>query len=101
IVRSFWRNSAGSHSWAIYRYVNGAFVEQSELTEDFLLSDEIPEELDAPDVVEVIRWQEEIMENGEVVEIRNSYGIQRKGEEMVYPEVYESYYAEDSYWGGK
>lgn len=101
IVRSFWRNSAGSHSWAIYRYVDGAFVEQSELTEDFLLSDQIPEELDAPDVVEVIRWQEEIMENGEVVEIRNSYGIQRKGEEMVYPEVYESYYAEDSYWGGK
>lgn len=101
IVRSFWRNSAGSHSWAIYRYVDGAFVKQSELTEDFLWSDQIPEELDAPDVVEVIRWQEEIVENGEVVEIRNSYGIQRKGEEMVYPEVYESYYEGDSYWGGR
>lgn len=101
IVRSFWRNSAASHSWAIYRYVDGEFVEQSELREDFLLPDEIPEELDAPDVVEVIHWQEEIMENGEVVEIRNSYGIKRKGEEMVYPEVYESYYEEDSYWGGR
>ncbi|MDE7247492.1 MAG: hypothetical protein K2N43_06365 [Lachnospiraceae bacterium] len=101
IVRSFWRNSAGSHSWAIYRYVDGAFVEQSELREDFLLPDEIPEGLDASDAPEVICWQEAIMENGEVVEIRNSYGIQRKGEEMVYPEIYESYYAEDSYWGGR
>lgn len=99
IVRSRWRNSACSHSWAIYRYVDGEFVEQSELTEDFLLSDEIPEELDAPEVVEVIRWQEKIYENGEVAEVKNSYGVEREGENMVYPEVYESYYAQDSYWG--
>lgn len=100
IVRSSWRNSAGSHSWAIYRYVDGEFVEQSVLTEDFLLPDEIPEELDAPEMVEVIRWQEEIMENGEVAEVKTSYAVERKGEETVYPEAYESYYEEDSFWGG-
>lgn len=99
IVRSFWRNSAGSHSWAIYRYVDGEFVEQSELTEDFLLPGEIPEELDAPEGADVIRWQEEIMENGKVVEVKNSYAVMQ-GEDTVYPEVYESYYEEDSYWGG-
>lgn len=100
IVRSVWRNSAGSHSWAIYRYVDGEFVEQSVLTEDFLLPDEIPEELDAPEGADVIRWQEEIMENGKVVEVKNSYAVMQ-GEDTVYPEVYESYYAEDSYWGGR
>lgn len=98
IVRSFWRSSAGSHSWAIYRYEDGEFVEKSVLTEDFLLPDEAPEELTAPDVVEVIRWQEQIMENGEVAEVKNSYGVKREGEETVYPDAYASYYAEDSYW---
>lgn len=98
IVRSFWRNSAGSHSWAIYRYVDGAFVEQSELTEEFLLPDQVPE-LEAPKGAEVIRWQEIIMEDGEVAEVKNSYAVTIEGEETVYPEVYESYYAEDSYWG--
>lgn len=98
IVRSFWRNSAGSHGWAIYRYEGGAFVEKSVLTEEFLLADEIPEELAAPDVVEVIRWREEMMENGEVAEVKDSYAVKREGEETVYPDAYESYYAEDSYW---
>lgn len=100
LVRSFWRNSAGSHSWAIYRYEGGEFVEKSVLTEEFLPPDEVPEELAAPDVVEVIRWREEIMENGEAAEVKDSYGIKREGEETVYPDAYESYYAEDSYWGG-
>lgn len=99
IVRSCWRNSAGSHSWAIYRYEGGEFVEKSVLTEEFLPPDEIPEELAAPDVAEVIRWQEEIMENGETAEVKNSYAVKREGEETVYPDAYESYHAEDSYWG--
>lgn len=98
LVRSFWRNSAGSHGWAIYRYEGGEFVEKSVLTEDFLLPNQIPEELAAPDVVEVIRWREEIMENGEVVEVKDSYAVEREGEETAYPDAYESYFAEDSYW---
>lgn len=33
LVRRAWRNWAASHSWAIYRYVDGEFVVQSVLTE--------------------------------------------------------------------
>lgn len=99
LVRSSWRNWAASHSWAIYRYVDGAFEIQSRLTEEPLSEDDIPEDLEVPEGAEVWRWQEEIMENGEVVEVRNSYAVSVEGEETVYPEVYESYYAKDSYWG--
>ena len=52
-----------------------------------------------PEGAEVWRWREEIMEDGKVVEVRNSYAVSVEGEETVYPEAYESYYAEDSYWG--
>lgn len=99
IVRSFWRNSAGSHGWAIYRYTDGAFEIQSELTEDFLLPGEIPEELAVPEDVEVIRWQETVFENGEPAEVKNAYAVQTEEGQNVYPKVYESYYAPDSYWG--
>lgn len=101
LVRSSWRNWAASHSWAIYRYVDGAFVMQGRLTEEPLDGDEIPAELEVPEDAEVWRWQEEIMENGEVAEVRNSYAVSVEGEETVYPEVHESYYAEDSYWGDR
>jgi len=100
LVRSFWRNSAGSHSWAIYRYEGGEFVEKSVLTEEFLPPDEVPEELAAPDVVEVIRWREEIMENGEAAVVKNAYAVRIEGEETGIPASCEKYYAEDSYWGG-
>lgn len=99
LVRSSWRNWAASHSWAIYRYVNGEFVMQSMLTEEPLYEDEIPAQLEVPEGAEVWRWQEEIMKDGEVVEVRNSYSVSVEGEGTVYPEEYESYYEEDSYWG--
>lgn len=99
IVRSFWRNSAGSHGWAIYRYTDGAFEIQSELTEDFLLPGEIPEELAVPEDAEVIRWQETVFENGEPAEVKNAYAVQTEEGQNVYPKVYESYYEPDSYWG--
>lgn len=99
LVRSSWRNWAASHSWAIYRYVDGAFEIQSRLTEELLFEEDIPEDLEVPEGAEVWRWQEEIMENEEVVEVRNSYAVSVEGEETVYPEVYASYYAKDSYWG--
>lgn len=99
LVRSSWRNWAASHSWAIYRYVDGEFVMQSRLTEEILFEEDIPADLEAPADAEVWRWQEEIMENGEVAEVRNSYAVSVEGEENVYPEAYETYYEEDSYWG--
>ncbi len=99
LVRSSWRNWAASHSWAIYRYVDGKFVVQGILTEEPLDEDDIPPELEVPEGAEVWRWREEIMEDGKVVEVRNSYAVSVEGEETVYPEAYESYYAEDSYWG--
>ena len=54
-----------------------------------------------PEDAEVWRWQEEIMEDGEVAEVINSYAIEAEGEETIYTdsERYESYYAKDSYWG--
>ena len=78
---------------------SGAFEIQSRLTEELLFEEDIPEDLEVPEGAEVWRWQEEIMENGEVVEVRNSYAVSVEGEETLYPEVYASYYAKDSYWG--
>ena len=101
LVRSSWRNWAASHSWAIYRYVDGQFVMQGKLTEEPLFEEDIPPELEVPEDAEVWRWQEEIMEDGEVAEVINSYAIEAEGEETIYTdsERYESYYAKDSYWG--
>ena len=99
LVRSSWRNWAASHSWAIYRYVDGQFVMQGRLTEEVLFTEDIPPELEVPEGAEVWRWQEEIMEDGEVAEVINSYAVEVEGEETIYPERYESYYEEDSYWG--
>lgn len=99
LVRSSWRNSAASHSWAIYRYADGEFTVQSVLTEDLLSENMVPEELEAPEDAEVWRWQEEIYENGEIAEVKNSYAVELAGEETVYPEELEHYYAADSYWG--
>ena len=99
LVRSSWRNWAASHSWAIYRYVDGQFVMQGRLTEEVLFTEDIPPELEVPEGAEVWRWPEEIMEDGEVAEVINSYAVEVEGEETIYPERYESYYEEDSYWG--
>lgn len=99
LVRSSWRNWAASHSWAIYRYVDGEFVMQGMLTEEILFEEDIPPELEVPEGAEVWRWQEEIMEDGEVVKVINSYAVEAEGEETLYPKEYESYYEEDSYWG--
>ena len=97
-MRSAWRNSAQCHSWAIYRFENGEFMRQGILTEELLTEDEIPEELEVPEEAGVIRWQEEIYENGEVAEIKNAYAVQIAGEETVYPEECRHYCEEDSYW---
>lgn len=99
LVRSFWRNWAASHSWAIYRYVDEQFVVQSVLTEEALSEDMVPEELEAPENAEVWRWEEEIYENGRVAEVKTCYAVEIAGEETVYPEELECYYEEDSYWG--
>lgn len=101
LVRSSWRNSAASHSWVIYRYVDGAFVMQSRLTEESLYGEEIPVGLEAPEDALVWHWQEEIMENGRMVEVKNFYAVEVTGEETVYPEALEHYYVEDSYWADR
>lgn len=100
LVRSSFRNSAASHSWAIYRYVGGAFVMQSVLTEECLSADQAPEELEAPEGAEVWRWEEKIYENGKIAEVKTYYAVNAAGEETVYPESLAPYYAEDSYWAG-
>lgn len=100
LIRSSWRNWAASHSWAIYRYVDGEFVVQSVLTEELLQGDMIPEELEAPEDAEVWRWEEEVYKDGEVTEVKTYYAVEIAGKETVYPEELERYYAEDSYWAG-
>lgn len=101
LVRSSWRNWAASHSWAIYRYLDGKFVVQGVLTEEFLSKDGIPSELEVPEGTGVWCWKEEIYENGEVAEVKTYYAVDAAGEEMVYPEALERYYEADSYWGGR
>lgn len=99
LVRSSCRNWAASHSWAIYRYVDGELVMQGRLTEEFLFDDRVPPQLEMPEGVGVWCWTEEIFENGEVTEVKTSYAADAAGEESIYPEALEAYYAEDSYWG--
>lgn len=98
LVRSCWRNAAYSHSWAVYRYVDGAFVEQSELTEEFILKDEVQEELGLPEGAGVTHWQERIFENEEVVEVKDAYQVRIAEKRSELPKVCEAYYAQDSYW---
>lgn len=91
VIRSNWRNSAASHGWALYKFENGEFVMKSRLTEDFLMSDEVPAELNAPDDATVIRWMEEIFENGEVVDTKSVFAVHVSGEEKQYPEEYDTF----------
>ncbi len=99
LVRSCWRNAAYSHSWAIYRYADGAFVEQGELTEEFILKDEVQEELGLPEGAGVTRWQERIFENEETVEVKDAYQVRMAEKRSELPKVCEAYRAQDSYWG--
>lgn len=99
LVRSSWRNWAASHSWAIYRYEKGEFVKKSELTEEPLQEDEIPEDMVVPEGAEVWRWVEEIYENGKVAETKSFVIACVEGEENEYPEGCERFFEEDSYWG--
>lgn len=100
LVRSVWRNWAASHSWAIYRYVDGAYVMQSELTEEYIAQEDVQEELGLPEKAGLIRWQEWILESEGMGTIKNAYAVLFEGAEDRYPKVYESYFAQDSYWGG-
>lgn len=93
----------GFHSWSFYRYVDGEFVEQSRLTQETLdedvVSAKMPEDLAVPDSADVIRFQEEIFENGEAVEVKNAYAVAVYGGEGVeIPASCGAYYEEDSYW---
>ena len=99
LVRSSWRNWAASHSWAIYRYENGEFVMKSELTEELLYGEQIPEGMEVPENAEVWQWVERIYEDGKVAETRSFVIAHVEGEKDEYPEAYEKFYEEDSYWG--
>lgn len=91
VIRSNWRNSADSHGWAIYQYEDGEFVMRSRLTEDFLMPNEIPAELNAPDDATVIRWVEEIFEDGEIVDTKSAFAVHVSGEQKQYPEEYDTF----------
>lgn len=91
------------HYWAIYRYEDGEFVMQSRLTRETLdedvVSAKMPEDLAVPEVADVIRFREEIFENGEAAEVKNAYAVAVYGGKGVeIPVSCDAYYAEDSYW---
>ena len=100
LVRSGWRNSAASHSWAIYRYEDGEYKIQSELTESLLYGDQIPEDMQVPDGAEVWEWVEEIYEDEKLVETKSFMVLEVPGEKTEYPDAYYKFYEPDSYWGG-
>lgn len=99
LVRSSWRNSALSHSWRIYRYEDGAYKLQGELTESELYGNQIPEDMQVPDGAEVWEWVEEIYEEGQVVDTKSFTILQIPGEKTEYPDAYYRFYEPDSYWG--
>jgi len=91
-VLGTWRNSAASHSWSMYSYINGAFTEIERLTQE-------------PKILKTTK------EDGLEVDIEIwihtiEHFIDGNTESEVYPasdytddEWFEMFYGEDSFWG--
>ena len=84
VILGSWRNWAASHSSAIYRFVDGEFIETERLTSTVDTS--IKEK-------DVIVWTDEIFIDGKW-EIREY----TREDDIGVDAAYEKFYGEDSYW---
>ena len=87
VILSSWRNMAVSHSWAIYDYINGEYVETERLTEEPASSDNNDESI-------VWSWTDEVFANGEW-QVREYFTENDYDKETLYSE---KVYGETAYW---
>lgn len=83
-IRSSWRNSAASHSWGLYRFVENEFVLTECLTE---------EAIDWKEDEPVFGWKDEILVDGEW-QLRESFTEEDYDSETIDDKLY----GPDSYW---
>lgn len=84
LIRSVWRNSAASHGWGLYRFIENEFVLTECLTEEGIEWKE-----DKP----VFGWRDEILVNGEW-QMRESFTEKDSDAETIKNKLY----GPDSYW---
>ena len=87
VILSCWRNSAASHSYAMFRFEGGEYIERERLTEESLRSD-------SNDYEWIWAWTDEIFVDGEW-EIREYFTDM----DYDFETLYEKVHGENSYWG--
>ena len=86
-ILSSWRNMAVSHSWAVYKYIDGEFIEVERLTEEPASWGENEKNI-------VWSWTEEVWMDGKW-QVREYFTENDYDEETLYNE---KVYGETAYW---